>query len=54
MAKHLSCREAGMDCDFEITSENEDELVDFVQIHSRSTHDKSISEDEVRQMTQSS
>ncbi|USZ68267.1 DUF1059 domain-containing protein [Halorussus salilacus] len=50
MPKHMSCREQGMDCDFEITSENEDEMVDFVQIHARAVHDKSMSEDDVRGM----
>jgi predicted small metal-binding protein len=50
MAKHMACRDAGMDCDFEITDENEDEVVDFVQIHARTAHDMSMSEDEVRDM----
>lgn len=52
MAKKVVCREAGHDCDFEIASENEDELGDFVQIHSRSVHDESVSEDDVRGMVQ--
>ena len=39
-----------MDCEFEITGENEDELVDFVQIHARSQHDMSVSEDDARDM----
>ena len=37
-----------MDCDFEITDEHEDEMVDFIQIHARSQHDMSVSEDEAR------
>jgi predicted small metal-binding protein len=46
----MDCREQGMDCDFEITGANEDEMVDFVQIHARSQHDMSVSEDEARDM----
>jgi len=41
-----------MDCDFEITSDDEDEMVDFVQIHARTQHDMSPSEDDVRGMIQ--
>jgi len=52
MAKHMACREHGMDCDFEITDENVEEVVDFVQIHARTQHDKNMSEDEVRDMLQ--
>lgn len=52
MAKHVRCADSGMNCDFEIQSENEDELVDFVQIHSRTAHDQSMSESDVRQMMQ--
>ncbi len=50
MSKHMACREHGMDCEFEITGENEEELVDFVQIHARSQHDMSVSEDDARDM----
>ena len=50
MAKHMACREQGMDCDFEITDEHEEEMVDFIQIHARSQHDMSVSEDEARDM----
>ncbi len=39
MPKHMACREQGMDCDFEITDEHEEEMVDFIQIHARSQHD---------------
>ncbi|WP_281275374.1 DUF1059 domain-containing protein [Halorussus ruber] len=35
----MACREQGMDCDFEITDEHEEEMVDFIQIHARSQHD---------------
>ncbi|MBV0925278.1 DUF1059 domain-containing protein [Halomicroarcula limicola] len=52
MTERIACREAGFDCDFTIESENEAELVDFVRIHARSTHDKDISENEIREMFQ--
>ena len=54
MASRFVCRDAGHDCDFEIRSEHEDELVDFVQIHGRSAHGDDVSESEVRDMITSS
>lgn len=47
MAKEVACREAGYDCDFVIRSENEDELVEFVQQHAKNTHDTEMSRDDV-------
>jgi len=47
MVKHVSCREAGYDCDFEIYDENEDELVAFVQQHAKETHDTEIAREDV-------
>lgn len=48
MAKQISCREAGYDCDFEIRSENEAELVEIVQQHAMETHDTELSESDVK------
>lgn len=48
MAKQLTCREAGYDCDFMIRSESEDQLVEMVQQHAKETHDTDLSRDEVR------
>ena len=48
MAKELSCREAGYDCDFMIRSENEDELIEMVQEHAKSTHDTEMSRSDVQ------
>lgn len=48
MAKEVNCREAGYDCDFLIRSENEDELVRFVQEHAQETHDTEMSSADVR------
>lgn len=50
MAKKIACEDEGMDCAFEIVSEDEAEMVDFVQIHARSVHDMSPSESDVRDM----
>lgn len=47
MSKHVACRDAGIDCDFEITDENEDELVDLVQQHGKNTHDTEYSREDV-------
>ena len=35
-------------CDFHVRSENEDELIEFVQEHAKSTHDMNMAPDEVR------
>ncbi|MBX0322312.1 DUF1059 domain-containing protein [Halomicroarcula sp. F13] len=43
MAKEVVCRDAGYDCDFVIRSENEDELIEFVQTHAKETHDTEMS-----------
>lgn len=48
MAKQLTCREAGYDCDFEIRSEDEDQLITFVQQHAMETHDAELSESDVK------
>lgn len=48
MVKEISCREAGYDCDFQIRSENEEELIEFVQQHARETHDTDMSVSDVR------
>jgi len=42
MAREVACREAGYDCDFVIRSENDDELIEFVQEHAQSTHDAEL------------
>jgi predicted small metal-binding protein len=48
MAKEIACRDAGYDCDFMIRSENEDELIEFVQEHARETHDTDMAADDIR------
>lgn len=47
MAKELSCRDAGYDCDFVIRSENEDELVQMVQDHAKDVHDTNLSKSDI-------
>ena len=47
MAHEIACRDAGYDCDFMIRSENEDELVEFVQEHARNTHDAELARSDV-------
>ncbi|WP_336024386.1 DUF1059 domain-containing protein [Halobellus salinisoli] len=48
MAKEISCREAGYDCDFMIRSEDENQLIEFVQEHARETHDTQMSPTDIR------
>ncbi|AGN01188.1 hypothetical protein L593_06195 [Salinarchaeum sp. Harcht-Bsk1] len=51
MATEFDChQDAGFECDFHIVDENEDELVDFVQIHGRSAHDTTVEESDIREM----
>ncbi|MFB6107499.1 MAG: DUF1059 domain-containing protein [Haloplanus sp.] len=48
MAKEIACRDAGYDCDFMIRSENEDELIEFVQENAQKTHDADMSRSDIR------
>lgn len=48
MAQEIACRDAGYDCDFMIRSENEDELIEFVQEHAKNTHDVDMSAADIR------
>ncbi|WP_396610889.1 DUF1059 domain-containing protein [Haloferax sp. S1W] len=48
MTKRIVCRDAGYDCDFQIQSENEDELVEFVREHAMNTHDTELSASDIR------
>lgn len=50
MAHELNCREAGNDCDFMIRSEDEDQLVEMVQQHSKETHDTEMSRSDVQEL----
>lgn len=52
MAKHISCREAGFDCDFEIRSENEDEVIEFARQHAEQSHDMELSRTQVEEYVQ--
>lgn len=48
MTKEVSCIHAGFEeCEFLIRSENESELIEFVQKHAERTHDVSVSRDHV-------
>jgi predicted small metal-binding protein len=38
MAKQLKCRDAGFDCETEITAESEDEVMAQVAEHARTVH----------------
>ncbi|AFK18014.1 DUF1059 domain-containing protein [Haloferax mediterranei ATCC 33500] len=48
MTKRVVCRDAGHDCDFSVQSENEAELIEFVQQHAEIMHDLQLSESDVR------
>ncbi|MFC7134158.1 MULTISPECIES: DUF1059 domain-containing protein [Salinibaculum] len=50
MALEVRCRDAGMDCDFMVRSENESELIEFVQQHARDAHGMDIRRADVRDM----
>lgn len=50
MVKQISCREAGMDCEFLIRDENEDELVDLVQQHAERSHNTELADSDVRDL----
>jgi predicted small metal-binding protein len=48
MAKEVSCREAGYDCDFMVRSEKEDELIEMVKQHARDVHDMDMSSSDIK------
>lgn len=43
MPKKVICRDAGYDCDFEVKSEDVDEVIEFTQRHAKGTHDMELS-----------
>jgi predicted small metal-binding protein len=47
VSKHVNCREAGFECDFEAESEDDDELVRTVQEHAKKVHHIDLSKDDV-------
>jgi predicted small metal-binding protein len=49
MAKEISCRQAGIDCEFLIRSEDTPELLGFVQEHCSEQHDVDASENDLRE-----
>lgn len=52
MAKRISCQEAGFDCEFEMQSEDEDEVIRFAQEHADRSHDMELSRSEVSEYLQ--
>jgi predicted small metal-binding protein len=48
MAKIVSCRDVGADCDFVAHGNNEDEIMSQVEEHARTAHSMSPIPDEVR------
>lgn len=48
MAKQVTCRDGGYDCDFMIRSEDEDQLIQMVQQHAKETHDSELSRSDVQ------
>ena len=52
MPTQIACREAGLDCDFLVQSEAEDEVIDFARQHAEQTHDMAISRSDAREYLQ--
>lgn len=51
MVKEVNCKEAGFeDCEFLIRDENEDEMVELVQHHAETTHDKTVDRDTIEEL----
>lgn len=48
MAKTVSCRDVGADCDFVARGNSEDEVMSQVEEHARTAHSMSPVPDEVR------
>ncbi|MFC4358708.1 DUF1059 domain-containing protein [Halobium salinum] len=54
MKHRISCRDAGMDCDFSVESSDEREVMDVVRKHAKDHHDMDVSDDDMRGMMQQS
>jgi predicted small metal-binding protein len=50
MVHEVICAEAGMDCAFEVRSEDPDELVEIVQFHAQESHNSDIQRVEVEDL----
>ena len=49
MAKTVSCRDVGADCDFVARGNNEEEIMSLVAEHARTEHNMNEIPDEVRE-----
>ncbi|MDE1868684.1 MAG: DUF1059 domain-containing protein [Candidatus Micrarchaeota archaeon] len=38
MAKSFACKDMGMQCGFEVKSDNEDEVLEYAQLHAQKAH----------------
>jgi len=47
MVKEFECRATGTDCPFMVRDENESELASLAQQHAKSTHQKSMSREDI-------
>lgn len=52
MTKKVNCREAGYDCDFEIQSEGEDEVIEFTRQHAKEEHGMELSRSDAKGLLQ--
>lgn len=53
MAKQIRCADTGMDCDFVVRGNDEDELVRVLRQHEREMHDTTVSRSDARDLIQS-
>ncbi|MEN6303353.1 MAG: DUF1059 domain-containing protein [Armatimonadia bacterium] len=56
MAKDMysvSCKDAGLSCDFHVCDSNEDEVINAVQDHARRAHGKDLKAEDIRPMVKS-
>ena len=53
MAKEFSCRDVGMDCDFKVKGETEDEILKNAEQHGREAHGMQELTDETKQKIRS-
>ena len=45
MSKLLKCRDTGADCDFEVRSDSEDEILQAAGQHTQSVHNMEVTDD---------
>lgn len=48
-----SCRDAGVECDYQVCDSDEDEVINSIQDHARRAHAKDLTSEQIRPLVKS-